>query len=194
MKPFSAEELRRSISPRASDALTAWILPAFVVLLFGSAAVIVICHAWQEGDLATVFEFAGLFLGMLAVVILVGVLGMRQVKTAGFIKEQRLAALSEEQLIFLADEIAQEKLRYGSFYFLDNYVYFPQAGALIHYHDIAKWRVVQDHFFGFTDHVWVEVTETSGFVQRYSIRQRRSFLKEAYSVLEEMEQRKWDAA
>lgn len=194
MKLFTADDLRRSISPKPSDALAAWILPLIMIAAFGIATGIVIFHAGQAGDWAKVFKFGGAYLGVVVISILAGVLGMRQIRIEAVIKEQRLAALSEEALILLADEIAQEELRYGAFYFLDNYVYFPAVGALIHYHDIAKWRTIQDHFFGFTDHVWVEVTEADGFVHRYSIREKRSYLKDVHRVAEELEQRKWGAS
>lgn len=111
---------------------------------------------------------------------------IRNIQRLNELKAQRLHYLNAAKLEALEEEIARTAFRYKTFYLLQEYLYAPRSGVLIHYANIGFWRTVRHSTNFVPDSVWVELTDKSGVMQKIQVRQWRQYLNEHDDFMKEL--------
>lgn len=151
---------------------------------------IAFCYmAYAEGDIGAMTVSAIILMGLVTLVGWLEIKSIRHKKQLNIRREERIKDLTESDFEMLENEILSTELRYKSFYFLKEYVYAPKAALLLRYEAIGQWKTVRHTTNYIPDAAWVELTDTSGCMQKINIRQWRQYLMELDSTNNELNAR-----
>ncbi len=157
---------------------------AFLLVMFGGdfAGVWAIESREIRNDLM-IAQNIGLYVLLFAftmMMILVSVHESRHAKQEMQHRAERLRRISEAGFWALDQEVSMAELRYGTFYFLKDYLYAPHERLLLSYRDIASWRF-GDHFGTLTGTLkdqYLILTEADGFETKLLVRQRAALVQD----------------
>lgn len=152
----------------------------------------ILCFAGisQSESLASAMGFALFFLAVIGVL---GFFSWRKLKMRINInrkKAERVASLSEAELLSLEKQIEKAELQYKTFYMLDEFFYVPKIKLLIRYSDMRGFvNVIHKTAFytkaaSVKDAIRIEVYDKDGLVYPAWVKQWRKYEKDCRYVAE----------
>lgn len=179
-------KLYQKLSPKKSSVILNYVFAVVilaVLLILGLA----FCYAaYEEGDMGAMTVSAIILMGLLALIGWAEIKSIKHKKQINRRKAERITNWTETDFEMLENEINSEELHYKTFYFLKDYVYVPKAALLLRYEEIGQWKTVRHTTNYIPDAAWVELTDTSGCMQKFNIRQWRQYLRDLDSVNNEL--------
>lgn len=186
-------KLYQKLRPKKSDVILIYVYTAAlmaVILILG----IVFCYmAYAEGDRGAMTVSAVILMGLLALVGWFGKTNIRNTKQLTVRKGERIAGLTETDFEMLENEILTAEMRFKTFYLLEHYIYAPKVKLLLRYEEIGQWKTVRHTTNYIPDGAWVELTDTSGCMQKIVIRKWRQYLMDLDGFVGELNFRKGQA-
>lgn len=183
-------KLYKKLCPKKSAVTAAYITTVVVLLLILAVGLFFCYTAYAEGDYGAMFVCTAILMGMVALIGWIELKAIKDKKLLNVRKAQRLEGLTEADFEALEQEISSTEMRYKTFYLLKDHVYAPKVALLLRYEEIGQWKTIRHSTNYIPDSAWVELTDTSGCMQKIVVRQWRKYLMELEDFVGELENRK----